>query len=508
MNANRRMLAGIVQGAICHLMLACTVVHAGEISRLPSKSMWPNGLLVSDAGAKDPKSGGSSTSSSGSTEQADSVRPVRDKWAVIIGITEFANSKVPRLQYATEDAKSFYQYLTQEANFAPDHVRLLYNERATQRRIKSELGNKLLTRMVKPDDLVVIFVSTHGSPAQMDSVEHKNYLVAYDSDPDDLYSTGIDMQEILSIIKHRVLSDRLLLILDACHSGGVDPNAKGIARVGNFDANTLVEGSGKMVICSSQPEEQSWESKRYRNGVFTRNLLDGLRSNGNNTTLNDAFKSAQDKIQDEVRQDHPGATQTPVLRSKWTGKELVLAVKPAQPEKLPPTVLADLEPDSLGRGGLIVDDSSTLIATSRPSKSIGGRLGPAEPPADEWDGKVGVDYLCKIAKVQRHKTAGELKSDLDGAFKLKAAFFNDPQYKYPVAAVRLQIGALRGDDSQFQPANRELQELLVDNPGYWQAYLARAYCFHKMKQEGQAQDFLRQAREHNPLLPEHMTFED
>ncbi len=433
----------------------------------------------------------------------DFTKPVRDKWAVVIGLTEFANPKIPRLQYATEDAKAFYQYLTKEANFAPDHVRLLYNEKATQRRVRSELGNKLLTRMVKPDDLVVIFMSTHGSPSQMDAVEHKNYVVTYDTDPDDLYSTGIDMQEILGIIKHRVASDRVLLILDACHSGGVDPNAKGMMRVGNFSADALVEGSGKMVICSSAPEEQSWESKRYKNGVFTRNLLDGLRANGPNTPLADAFKTAQEKIEDEVRQDHPGSTQTPVMRSKWSGKELILAVKPVQPQSLPPTVLSELEPDSLGRGGM-VDQSQ--IAMISPSKTIGAapsgeRLGTIEAAANAWNGKLNMEYLCKITKVPQYKTDKEQKDALQSAFKMKDANFNDPQYKIPVAIIRMEMGSIGS-------ANRELQELLIDNPGCWQAYLARAYCFHKMGQSGEAQDFLRQSRNHNPTLPENIEFAD
>lgn len=433
---------------------------------------------------------------------ADPARPVRDKWAVVIGLTQFANPKIPRLQYSTEDAKAFYDYLTKEANFAPDHVRLLFNEKATQRRVRSELGNKLLTRMVKPDDLVVIFISTHGSPSQMDAVEHKNYVVTYDSDPDDLYSTGIDMQEILGIIKHRVASDRVLLVLDACHSGGVDPNAKGMMRVGNFDTNSLVEGSGKMVICSSAPEEQSWESKRYRNGVFTRHLLDGLRTNGSRTSLSDAFKNAQDKISDEVKQDHPGVTQTPVLRSKWTGKELILAVKPALSEPLPPTVLADLEPDSLGRGGMVVQENQ--LAMINPSKSVafsapsGQQLTAA---ANAWDGKLNLEYLCKVTKVPQYKTEKELKDALQSAFKMKDANFNDPQYKIPVAIIRLQMGSI-------SPANRELQELLIDNPGCWQAYLARAYCFHKMKQAGEAQDFLRQSQFRNPTLPATIEFAD
>ncbi len=47
----------------------------------------------------------------------------------------------------------------------------------------------------------------------------KSYLVTYDSDPEDLDATGIGMQEVNEKIHNRVLSDRVVLVLDACHSG-------------------------------------------------------------------------------------------------------------------------------------------------------------------------------------------------------------------------------------------------------------------------------------------------
>ncbi len=74
-----------------------------------------------------------------------------------------------------------------EGNFAPDHIRLLLDEKATQRRIMSELGSKFLARLAKPDDLIFLFFSTHGSPSQMD-IRGKNYIVAYDSEPEDLFA--------------------------------------------------------------------------------------------------------------------------------------------------------------------------------------------------------------------------------------------------------------------------------------------------------------------------------
>ena len=59
-------------------------------------------------------------------------QPMRDKWALIVGITQFANPMVTKLTFASKDAADFYEYLTHEGQFAPDHVRLLLNEKATR----------------------------------------------------------------------------------------------------------------------------------------------------------------------------------------------------------------------------------------------------------------------------------------------------------------------------------------------------------------------------------------
>jgi uncharacterized caspase-like protein len=102
---------------------------------------------------------------------------------------------------------------------------MLLDKDANQRRILSEFGSKFLARVVKPDDVVVIFFSTHGSPSQMD-LRGRSYLVAYDSDPEDLFATGMEMEKILESVQRRVLTDRVVMVLDACHSGTINPNAK------------------------------------------------------------------------------------------------------------------------------------------------------------------------------------------------------------------------------------------------------------------------------------------
>jgi hypothetical protein len=251
-------------------------------------------------------------------------RPIRDKWALVVGISEFANPSL-NLKYSAKDAQDFAAYLVREAGFAPDHVRLLLNKEATERRILSELGDKFLPRTAHPDDLVVLYISTHGSGADLD-VGGQNYLIAYDTDVDDLYTTGIPMQKLASDIKERVHCDRVVIFLDACHSGATRTESKGLSRTG-IDAGELAVGSGQMVIASSSEDQVSWESKNGANGVFTANLLEALRKKGKDTTIGEMFSELKERVQEQVLRER-GRMQTPVLESKWKGNDLCIAAQP------------------------------------------------------------------------------------------------------------------------------------------------------------------------------------
>ncbi len=433
-----------------------------------------------------------STSTNGSGQTAtttnDINRPFRDKWALIVGIGEFANDSVPKLKYATKDARDFYNYLIKEANFAPDHVRILLNEHATERRILSELGNKFLARLVKPDDLIVLFFSTHGSPSQLD-IRGKNFIVAYDTDPQDLYASGIEMQQIMDSIGDRVLTDRVLLVLDACHSGNVNPNAKGMHRTGNFDAESICQGSGQMVICSSSTEQQSWESKRYQNGVFTKNLLDALRENNHRASITDAFKSTSEKVQSEVREDYPGMRQEPVLHSKWKGDQLIIAAKPVAPQAIPPTVMSELPPDSSR-----ISAAPIQIATVPQSRTVTTTSSTTLESIHDKEKMILSDsFFCR--------ESGDLRKAYTEACRLVAANRGDPEYEYQKATILIGL-------KKYSSAEQTLKNILADRPNNDKYNLARGYCYFRLGQKGVAKDYIDKAKFHNPTLPVEITFGD
>lgn len=294
--------------------------------------------------ASNTQSGSTSAEATAPADAKPVNRPVRDKWALVIGVSKFQDKTIPELRFAAKDAEDFSKFLVNNANFSKDHVRLITNESATQRRILDELGDKFLPRVVKPDDLVVIYFSSHGSPSRSD-VRGKNFLIAHDSEKRNLYASGIEMQQLSDVIKDRVQSDRVLLVLDACHSGATTPGEKGGESDANFNLQAIPLGSGQTVICSSKAEERSWESKRYENGVFTKRLMQALIQDGEQTTIDKAYSHLSKQVEDEVQQDQ-AAKQTPVFRSTWKGNNLMLCTPAAAPEPLPEAVRSLLAPDT------------------------------------------------------------------------------------------------------------------------------------------------------------------
>lgn len=258
-------------------------------------------------------------------------RPIKDKWALVIGISKFANSKY-NLNFAAKDARDFYDFLVNEANFKRDHVLLLLDEKATRANIMSAFGDEFLPAVSEPDDLVVVYVSTHGTPAKRDK-GGKSYIVAHDTDTARLYASGVDMNELYGRIRGGVKTDRALIVMDTCYSGAGVPGAKALNAADNFDAQEVASGCGHLVITSSSPNERSWESKVSNNGVFTKYLLEALRANNKKVDVKSAFNLVEKNVSWEVKSSF-GEKQTPQLGGEWEGTELILSVPPIEPRPM------------------------------------------------------------------------------------------------------------------------------------------------------------------------------
>ena len=314
-------------------------------------------------------------------------KPIRDKWAVVIGIDKFKDKRIPSLQYASKDARDFAAYLIKEGNFAADHVLLLTNEEATENAIQRAVGDDWLPRRVLEDDVVLVFASTHGSPKEMD-VAGENFLVAYDTDVDNLFSSAIELQDLATTIRRRTACDRVIVMLDACNSGAAEVGGKGFSRSQNFDVGSIA-GEGTIVISSSRANEKSWESKRYQNGVFTHNLMSALKCKGPGTKLSEAYAALRDLVAQEVQFDRR-APQNPDMKMRWNGTELAMMAPPTRPRQTEPytkeAATQEAAPVAVKQQAATSTAATASPAVQQNSSAAGGTKTDAQPVASVTGG--------------------------------------------------------------------------------------------------------------------------
>ncbi|OQA20405.1 MAG: Serine/threonine-protein kinase AfsK [bacterium ADurb.Bin363] len=241
------------------------------------------------------------------------------KWAVVIGIGNYENQKVRTLQYSASDAQSVYDYLTTKGGFPKDHVILLLNEKATLKEVKTALGTFLREKAMK-DDLVFIYYSGHGAPEidprSADGDGLSKYIVTHDADPDNLYATGLPMDEITNIFS-RIASERVVFFVDSCYSGasgGKTFFAEQGGKAGNISDNFLKQlssGKGRLVITASDANEVALESQKLGHGIFTYYLLKGLRGEADIDkngviTVDEVYRFLHDEVAKESQnKQHP-----------------------------------------------------------------------------------------------------------------------------------------------------------------------------------------------------------
>lgn len=193
----------------------------------------------------------------------------------------------------------------------------------------TSFGDDFLPSVTQNGDMVVVFVSTHGTPAKKDK-GGRNYIVAYDTDVRQLYATGVDMDELYKRLKEGVKTERALIVMDTCYSGAGVPGAKATDSFANFDVKEIAQGCGRLVISSSSSNERSWESRASANGIFTKYLLQALRTK--KTDVRSAFDLVVKNVGWEV-QSAFGEKQTPQLGGNWEGRELMLSVPASEPRQ-------------------------------------------------------------------------------------------------------------------------------------------------------------------------------
>lgn len=203
-----------------------------------------------------------------------SMSHMKSAHALLIGIAEYHS--IRPLSKTTNDAKDFFDTLVKNG-YPQQNLHLLLDQSATKANISRELN--YLAECTNPDSTVIIFFSGHGAQ-MLGGFSPGEYLCPVEAELNRIKETCISDAEMTSALR-AIRVSRLIVFLDACHSGGVgetkDPNAYVKAGLSEEAYNRLADtGGGRVIIASCKPNEVSWELSEMRNGIFTHYLIEGM----------------------------------------------------------------------------------------------------------------------------------------------------------------------------------------------------------------------------------------
>jgi hypothetical protein len=174
------------------------------------------------------------------------------------------------------DATAIYNLLIdpERCAYPAAQIRLLTDEQATRQNILAGLDwlNTMVTH--NPAATVLIYFSGHGGfvPGY--------HLVPHGYDMQRISQTAVSGVELSERIR-ALQSQKLLVLLDCCHAGGMtDIKSAGLqqAPLPPELEPILARGSGRVLIASSRKDEYSYMGQPY--SIFTQALREGLAGYG------------------------------------------------------------------------------------------------------------------------------------------------------------------------------------------------------------------------------------
>lgn len=234
--------------------------------------------------------------------RGDRPKPALHVFAV--GISDYDQADL-KLQHAAKDAADFMNTvkscnLSQYSSLKT--ANLVQDKAGTDKNIKKGLSS--LVNSVQQGDVALLFFSGHGAKEGAET-----YFLSSNAESNDLFSSAVDFDIIKSALKR--LKDRkcrIIIFMDACHSGSM----YGVKTV--TETFSMAE-PGIIGFYSSTEAQKSNESEQWKNGIFTKALLEGLKGAAVDQDGNITLDALELYIREQVRKA-TGGRQMPIFENR------------------------------------------------------------------------------------------------------------------------------------------------------------------------------------------------
>ncbi|TSC31730.1 caspase family protein [Corallococcus sp. Z5C101001] len=202
--------------------------------------------------------------------------------ALLVGISSFEDPQWRALRFSSKDATDLAAALKDPSRGHFDQVRVLTRPEETTKEAILAALRQLKREATRPDDVVMVYLSAHGTLARDGRGVLTRYLVTHDAAYRAIPQTALSMDALKAEFE-QLPSRRRLLVLATCHSGSgksllpreVEEDLAGIKS--GFYARPLEESSrASMVFAASDWGETAREDASLRNDIYTYFLIEGL----------------------------------------------------------------------------------------------------------------------------------------------------------------------------------------------------------------------------------------
>jgi uncharacterized caspase-like protein len=222
-----------------------------------------------------------------------------------------------RLNFAQQDARGVVNALTSTQGalwVVDDPAQFLRDEDATAEAIDRGL-EKMRTAMTGKDDLAVVHFSGHGA-----MIDGELYLLPSEvraGDAVSLRRSALPITAVKAQLMKIAERGRVLVLLDACYSGGASLDGRA-QPVASNTLSTALAAANISVLTSSSASQVSREDARWQNGAFTEAFLEALgAADENHDSLISVTELAR-YIDRRVRNLTDGAQQ-PAMELRFDG---------------------------------------------------------------------------------------------------------------------------------------------------------------------------------------------
>jgi hypothetical protein len=262
--------------------------------------------------------------------------------ALIVGSSEYQDTTLARLKKSEADVESLAEILKNPEIGDFEEVITLINDPSYV--VRLEIARFFAQK--RRDDLLLLYFSGHGVKDDLGRL----YLALKDTQHNLLSATAVSAASI-SDEMDRCRSQRLVLILDCCHSGAFAQGIKGATQVSVGTGEAFRgNGYGRVVLSATDSTQYAWEGDEVigeaENSVYTHYLIQGLRTGEADTNSDGEITTDElhNYVYEQVVQKTP--KQTPVKSSHNEQRDIIIARNPdLRPADLPLGVRHAIESD-------------------------------------------------------------------------------------------------------------------------------------------------------------------